>query len=121
MLSDIGALTLRIARLERANRRLKLIGLGVLLASVALTSMGLSGKPRTIEAEKIVILDSHGRARLTIGTPKVTGATVDVKPDEPAIWLSDETGSDRTVLTADGLYLANTRGKPLVSISSGQN
>jgi hypothetical protein len=81
--------------------------------------MGLGGKPRTIEAEKIVILDSHGRARLMIGTPEVAGAAVDMKPDSPAIWLSDESGSDRTILTSDGLYLADGREKPLVDLSSG--
>jgi hypothetical protein len=54
-----------------------------------------------------------------IGTPEVTGAAVDTRPDAPAIWLSDENGSDRTILTSDGLYLANGREKPLVKLSSG--
>lgn len=119
MKSEIEALTVRVAQLERANRRLKLIGVGLVLGSVVLVSMGLGGKPRTIEAEKIVILDSHGRARLMIGTPEVAGAAVDMKPDSPAIWLSDESGSDRTILTSDGLYLANGREKPLFDLSSG--
>lgn len=100
MTSEIETLTVRVARLERANRRLKLIGVGVVLASMVLVSMGLGGKPRTIEAEKIVIRDSHGRARLMIGTPEVAGAAVDMRPDAPAIWLSDENGSSRDQLTA---------------------
>lgn len=119
MQSEIEALKIRLAQLERSNRLLKLIGLGVVLGSAALVSMGLGGKPRTIEAEKIVILDSHGRARLMIGTPSVAGAAVDLKPDSPAIWLSDESGSDRAILTSDGLYLANGHEKPLVDLSSG--
>jgi hypothetical protein len=119
MTSEIETLTVRVADLERANRRLKLIGVGVVLASMALVSMGLGGKPRTIEAEKIVILDSHGRARLMIGTPDVAGAAVNTKSDAPAIWLSDENGLDRTILTSDGLYLANGREKPLVNLISG--
>jgi hypothetical protein len=119
MTSEIEALTVRIARLERENRRLKLIGVVVLLVSMAVVSMGLGGKPRTIEAQKIVIFDSHGRARLMIGMPEIAGAAVDMKPDAPAIWLSDENGSDRTILTSDGLYLANGREKPLVNLSSG--
>jgi hypothetical protein len=60
---EIEALTARIARLERANRRLKPVGVGFLLASMALVSMGFAGKPRTIEAENFVIRDSHGRAQ----------------------------------------------------------
>ena len=119
MTQEIEGLTMRIACLERTNRRLKLIGTGILLASIALVSMGLGGKPRTIEAEKIVILDSHGRARLVIGTPDVAGPAVDMKLDAPAIWMSDENGSDRSILTTDGLYLANGRAKPLVNLSSG--
>ena len=119
MTSEIETLTVRVACLERANRRLKLIAVGAVLASMVLFSMRLGGKPRTIEAEKIVIRDSHGRARLMIGTPEIAGAAVDIKPDAPAIWLSDENGSDRTILTSDGLYLANGREKPLVNLSSG--
>jgi hypothetical protein len=119
MRSEIETLTRRIARLERTNRWLKLIGLGVVLISMALVSMGLGRKPRTIEAEKIVILDSHGRARLTIGTPEVAGAAVAMKPDAPAIWLSDESGSDRVILASDGLYFANSHENPLVDLSSG--
>jgi len=119
MTSEIESLIVRVACLEQANRRLKLIGVGIALASMVLVSMGLGGKPRTIEAEKIVILDTHGRARLMIGTPDVAGAAVAMKLDAPAIWLSDENGSDRTILTSDGLYLANGREKPLVNLSSG--
>jgi hypothetical protein len=119
MRSEIEGLTVRVARLERANRRLKLISVGVVSASMALISMGLGGKPQTIEAEKIIIRDSHGRARLMIGTPEVAGAAVDMKPDAPVIWLSDGNGSDRTILTTDGLYFSNGHEKPLVNLSSG--
>lgn len=117
MQSEIDALTARIERLERANRRLKAIGGVVGLASIALLSVGFGGKARTIEAEKIVILDSRGRARLTIGTPKSAGVAVSMEGDAPAIWLSDESGSDRTILNSEGLYLANSRGKRLVDLS----
>jgi hypothetical protein len=119
MESELEILKARVAQLERGNRRMKLMGLGVGLGLAVLVSTGLSGKPRTIEAEKIVILDSHGRARLMIGTPEVAGAAVDMKPDSPAIWLSDERGSDRAILTSDGLYLANGRSRPLVDLSGG--
>jgi hypothetical protein len=118
MQSEIAALTIRIARLERANRQLKVLGAGSVLALAALLSMGFATKPRTIEAEKIVIRDSHGRARLTIGTPKVAGFAGGLGPDEPAIWLSDENGTDRTNLTEGGLYFANDRGQGVLEITS---
>jgi hypothetical protein len=118
MASEIDVLTARVARLEDQNRRLKLIGVGIVLASMGLVSMGLSGKPRTIEAEKIVVLDSHGRARVTIGTPEAAGIAVAMKPDAPGIWLSDEHGTDRTILTADGLRIGDSGGKPRAELST---
>ena len=116
MRAEIDALTKRVARLERANRRLKAIGVGGVLALAVTVSIGFGGKPRTIEAEKIVTLDSHNRARITIGTPNVVGAAVGMERDEPAIWLSDDSGTDRTILAADGLYFANDHAKPVVSL-----
>jgi hypothetical protein len=68
--------------------------------------------------QKIVLLDSHGRAKLTIGTPALTGATVGVNPDDAVIWLTDDKGADRAMLTADGLFFANRDAKPTISISS---
>lgn len=118
MTVEIEALTARLERLERVNRRLKLMGVGIVLASMASCSTGLTGKPRTLEAEEIVIRDSHGRARVMIGTPEFLGAAFGMKPDQPAIWLSDENGQDRSVLTTDGLYLADSHSKPLVEITT---
>jgi hypothetical protein len=89
------------------------------MALMLLGSIGLSGKSRTIEAEKFVILDAQGRARLMIGMHEAGGASVPGKPDMPAIWLSDENGSDRTMLTSDGLYLADSHEKTIVNLSGG--
>lgn len=118
MASGMEALTQRIERLEWQNRRLKLMGIALALPLVVLISIGTAGNPRTIQAEKIVILDSHGRARITIGTPEFSGAAVEMKPDTPAIWLSDENGTDRTILTDDGLRVGNSKGKPLLELSA---
>ena len=85
---------------------------------LALVSLGFAGKPRTIEAEQIVIRDSHGRARITIGIPAVAGAAIGIERDPPTIWLADENGADGVILATDGLYFANERAKPLVELSS---
>lgn len=118
MAPEIEELTERMGRLERENWRLKLIGMGLMVVLIGLVSVGLGGKLRTIEAEKIVLLDRQGRTRVTIGTPEVAGAAVDMKPGAPAIWLSDESGTDRAILTADGLRFGNGRAKPLIELSS---
>jgi hypothetical protein len=119
MNDEIEALTMRLSRLERANRQLKLASVAVLLLIIALGGMAFGGKSRIVEADKIVVHDSHGRARITIGTPEVAGGAIDLKADEPAIWLTGENGSDRTILTGDGLYLGNGHARRLVDLTSG--
>jgi hypothetical protein len=67
---EIAPLSRRIERLERQNRRFKQLGLGLILSVGILLMAGAAKVPRTIEAEKIVLLDSQGRARITFSTPK---------------------------------------------------
>jgi hypothetical protein len=118
MLNDVDALAARVKRLERQNQHLRLAVLGAVLAGMVILLMG-AGKTQTVEAQKIVLLDRNGHPKLTIGTPAVAGATIDMKnPDDPVIWLSDEKGADRAMLTIDGLFFANGKAKPTVSLSS---
>jgi hypothetical protein len=119
--SEVEALALRVARLEQGNRRLRALGIGVIVALVALVSGAAGRKPRIMELEKLVIRDSHGRARLTIGTPGSAGVAIDLGRDEPAIWLSDESGGDRAILTSDGLHFANGRARPILAVTAGPN
>ena len=121
MTDEVASLANRVDRLERLNRQLKLLALAAALG-LMVVALVAAGKPaRTIEAQKIVLLDRHGNARLTIGTPAVTGATVDVQPDEPVIWLADDKGADRAMLTAGGLFFANAKAKPTIGLSADSN
>lgn len=119
MTTESGSLTDRVARLEQENRWLKMVGVAAAVLLVSLVLIGAGKGPRTIEAEKIVLLDSHGRARLTIATPAIAGATIDAGPDDPVVWLTDDKGADRAMLTTDGLYFANDKSRPTVTLSSG--
>ena len=109
--NEIDVLTERVAQLERSNRKLKLV-FGFVLLSTVVLSLVSAAKPRIIEAEKIIIRDSHGRARVTIGTD----LAIDKERDEPAIWLSDATATDRMILLTDRLYFADEHTKPLVEL-----
>ncbi|HTT62824.1 MAG TPA: hypothetical protein VMG35_13315 [Bryobacteraceae bacterium] len=120
MLPEIEALAARIDRLERANRRLKLISAAVGFALAVFLSLGAGGRPRTVEAEEIIIRDSYGHARLMIGTPEFVGPAIDMDRREPGIWLSDGNGQDRAMLSSDGLYFANEHSKPLLSLEAGR-
>jgi len=108
----------RLEKVERENRFYKLATICAACGAVILILMGAVKSPRTIEAEKIVLLDSHGQARVTIGTPRFTGAAVDMQPDDPAIWISDTNGADRTIITADGIYFADSNEKRIVDLNS---
>jgi len=75
-------------------------------------------KARTVEAEQFIVRDANGHARLTLGTPSASGVAVLMKPDEPAIWLSDPNGLDRAIITADGFRLSSGKGKPVLEIGA---
>lgn len=118
MTREVGSLSKRVARLEQENRRLKMVGIAAVVLIASLLFAGAGRRPRTIEAEKIVRLDSHGRARLTIATPAIAGATIDAGPGDALVWLTDGKGADRAMLTSDGLYFANGESRPTVTLNS---
>jgi hypothetical protein len=41
-----------------------------------------------------------------------------MQPDDPAIWISDAKGTDRAILTAEGIYFAGGNAKRTVDLSS---
>lgn len=118
-MTDLNHLSERVKRLEYENRLFKLAGTVLALGVLAFASLGAANKPQTIEAEKIILRDAQGHVRLTLGTPGTAGAAFAIQPNDPAIWLSDENGTDRAILTSDGLYFANKNSRPTVSLSSG--
>lgn len=119
MTNEINCLAARVKKLERENRFFKLTGTVLACGILAFIVLGAANRPRVIEAEKITLLDTQGHPRLTIGTPETSGAAISMRPNEPAIWLSDEKGIDRAILTSDGLYFANGKGRPTVDLNSG--
>jgi hypothetical protein len=120
MTTEIQTLALRVEKLERQNHRLFCIGVvsSFLLVTLGLVAAG-SSKPRTVEAEQFILRDGSGRARVTIGTPAISGAAVLMPPDEPALWFSDAKGADRLILAADGLRLADSKGKAALDVIAG--
>jgi hypothetical protein len=89
------ALTDRVEALERRSRRLALAGAALLLALVALVTMG-QARPggRTVEAERFVVKDARGRPRALLG----------MDGDVSALNLYDRDGRARAALhvAADG-------------------
>jgi len=50
--------------------------------------------------------------------PAIAGATMDINQDDPVVWLTDEKGADRAMLTIDGLFFANAKARPTLSLGS---
>ena len=117
-MTETQILSQRVGRLERENRILKCFALLFACALLALMSMAASSKPRTVEAEKFVLRDSKGHARVTIGTPEFAGPTILTKATDPVVWLTDERGNDRAVLTMDGLRFIDARTEATLAITS---
>jgi hypothetical protein len=66
--STIPVLLQRLEKLERSNRRLKLLGLVVLLGLVAFGLMGQVRPPlQTVEAQEFVVKDAGGVVRARLG------------------------------------------------------
>lgn len=114
---DVRQLCNRLEKVERQNRIHRTVGIFVLLMFACLLTAALSRPSRTIEAERFVLLDSQGRARITIGTPSSSGWAMDTAPEEPVIWFSDVRGNDRAMLTTEGLRLANEHSRPAASFT----
>jgi hypothetical protein len=116
--TEFQSLQKRVQQLERQNCWMKRAGCGALLLFVVVVTMGQSRQPRTLEAEQFILRDTQGHARLTIGTPRVSGVAVFTDSDEPALWFTNTKGTDRAVLTGDGLRFADEKGHPLRSYTA---
>jgi hypothetical protein len=83
----------RLERVERDNRRLKRLGMLGILGAAGVFLLGLSAAPsKRVEAEVIVVKDSHGKARMILGAGD----------DGPAITLLDQNGKLRANLEVSG-------------------
>lgn len=71
MISETNALAERVRRLEQQNRVIRWIAAGILFLVIVAGLEAQQRPVRTIEAEKFVLLDSKGRARVTIATPNL--------------------------------------------------
>ncbi len=92
--STLSGVIERIGRLERQNRRVGLAGVVLLLGIAAAATMGQARPGRTVEAERFVARDGHGRPRALLG----------VEADVSALNLYDQEGRARAALhvAADG-------------------
>ncbi len=87
----LNTLTQRLDRLERENRRLKLVGAILLVALAAVGAMGQvlpKAVPKVVEAEQFIVRDTKGKIR----------ASLDVVSGVPGLDLLDQNEKTRARL-----------------------
>lgn len=91
-IKDSGSLLVRLEKVERENRRFKIVGSLAILGAAGALFLGLSAPPsKTLDAELIIVRDPHGKARMILG----------VGDDGPALTCLDKDGKLRVNLGVD--------------------
>ena len=105
---DLSAVVARVEKLERENRRLKIVGCAVvaILAAVALTGAVMPQEvPDEIRARRFVAVDESGAGRALI--------------TKNGFLSRDENGNSRTALTTIGLAYFDENGTTRAEIQAG--
>jgi hypothetical protein len=111
--AGLEALVARLENVEKQNRRLKHIGVAVLIVLGACLAMGGKDQPKdqTAHSSKFILRDGNGKDRAWLGMGK----------DGPALHFLDENGAERSGITMmkDGLAVSwlDPRGKLMSGLS----
>ena len=108
--SDWQALTGRVDKLEKQNRRLKQAGAVALIIAAAVVLMGQASPPRTVEANEFVLKDSSGTVRGRFST----------YGQNTMLRLFDANGKSRLWLHVGGLVLWDNEGKTRAALSMNE-
>lgn len=124
----IDELSARLAKVERANRFLRVAGATGLVVTLAVAAMGLAmPAPKTVQAERFDLLDSDGKIRVQIGAatggvPSV--ALYDAHGKPRAILAIDNSGTPALILTDDAtkataMLAMDSKGGTTLSVTDG--
>jgi hypothetical protein len=92
--SELTTIMQRVEKLEKQNRRMKQIGITLIMVAASLLSMGQkSAVQRTVEANEFVLIDGNGHRRAALGSYGKAG--------DPSFSLLDEKGAVRMLLLLD--------------------
>ncbi len=90
---DLATVVERLEKVERQNRRLRLIGVAILVLAVGGLLMGQAlPRQRTVIAEEFILKDANGKGRASLGT---------VGDRVVSLILSDPSGDNVVSLSVD--------------------
>jgi hypothetical protein len=136
-LSDFEDLLDRLARLEKQNRRFKLLAVATLVGVTLLLVMGQASPKKTVEANEFILRDDSGniRARLFMAAKQTTKLTIEGKSvpatrnptptlalygekQEAKAWLNDQVVGFNS---SQGDYVNAMLGMGLLALTSGDS
>lgn len=92
--TDLKMVVARLEKVERQNRRFKLVGTGLLLVMAAALLLGAAlPKARVLEAQELIIRDKNNKVRTWMRVVEERG---------PNVALLDEHGKTRFMLDMNG-------------------
>ncbi len=104
------AVSIRLEKLERQNRRLKQVGAVALILTVSVLLLGQASPKKTVEANEFILNDTTGKTRAILTAFRFG----------PSLGLFDANGKPRVgmAIAAQGpeLYLADANGKVRVGM-----
>jgi hypothetical protein len=136
-LSDFEDLLDRLARLEKQNRRFKLLVVATLVGVTLLLVMGQASPKKTVEANEFILRDDSGniRARLFMAAKQTTNLTIEGKSvpatrnptptlalygekQEAKAWLNDQVVGFNS---SQGDYVNAMLGMWLLALTTGDS
>jgi hypothetical protein len=107
--ADVAALCRRVEALERQNRRVKRVAgaLGIVVSCIAV--MGVSRRPRVVEAERFVLKNAAGQ---TVG---------ELAPDGPGATFKLTSSTSGAVAEVSSDYFNGVTASGVVTVSNGSS
>ena len=101
----LGHLVERVDRLERENRRLKVVGTVAAALLATVITMGQASRAKVVEAESFVVRDQTGAARVVMGTGSGGAGEISVIDGSGKARVAiDGGGSSSGFTITDGLW-----------------
>jgi len=121
---DFSTLLDRLQKLESENRKMRRLGVVLLIGMSALVLMGQTGKNRSLDADSLVIRDASGSARIELGlledhSPILRMFGTSDNKRASLLLSSNQKGSALTLLGGNALISLHNDDSPALLLAGG--